>query len=314
MSLLVQSEVQGLLDKLLGDTGRLRKGNNLTYRCPFCQHRKRKFEVCVDPPFMWACWVCHESGKSIKYLCKKMNASPAIFRELEKIGIKEHAHVEKKEDESEALKLPPDFKSLANDDGSREYREARRYSIKRGITPYDVIKYNLGYCTQGRWKNRIIFPSYDKDNNLNFFTGRSYYDNVYLKYDNCDADRDLIAFENMVDFNFPINLVEGPLDAIAVKRNVIPLLGSYLSPKLKMILAMQKPETNIILDPDAVKYALEIAEFLLSNDIKTKLVMVGKKDDPKIDAGKLGFEKVTKLVKETEYLDFGGIMKLRLGF
>jgi DNA primase len=233
---------------------------------------------------------------------------------LDSIGIKENEYTEKKlEEDASILRLPSEFKSLTNNDGSREYKEAKRYAKKRGITPYDVIKYNLGYCAFGRFRNRIIFPSYDKDNNLNFFTGRSYYDEVYLKYDNCDASRDLIGFENMVDFGYPINLVEGPLDAIAVKRNVIPLFGTYLSSKLKTALLSHKPEVNIILDPDAVKHSLEMADFLLSNGIKTKLVLVGKKDEPKTDAGKLGFKKITQLIKETEYLDFIGVMRLRLG-
>jgi DNA primase len=308
MDLLKQSELQGLLELTFREKGLLRKGNNLVMYCPFCHHRKRKLEICLDAPRKWHCWVCHTKGRGIKNLFVKMNVSASTFNELERIGLKEadYKHVEKIIEEV-TLSLPNEFQTLAINDGSREYRTALRYAIKRGITAYDVIKHNLGYCSQGRWRNRIIFPSYDKENNLNFFTGRSYYDDVYLKYDNCDVPKDIIGFENLVDFKFPVNLVEGPLDAIAVKRNVIPLFGTYLSSKLKMYLITHKPEVNLILDPDAVIHALDAAEFLLSNGLKVKLVIVSGKD-----AGELGFRKISQLIKETEYLDFGRIMRLRL--
>jgi DNA primase len=307
--LLQQSELQGLLDKALKEPGRLRKGANLQYYCPFCQHRKRKLEICLDAPRKWHCWVCHAKGHGIKNLFIKMNVDASLFNELDRLGLKESEYRPiKQEGQRPVLMLPNEFISLAANDGSRAYRQAIRYAMKRGITPYDVIKYNLGYCTEGRWRDRIIFPSYDIDNNLNFFTGRSYYENVYLKYDNCDAEKDIIGFENMVDFNYPISLVEGPLDAIAVKRNVIPLFGTYLSNKLQLALAIHKPEVNIVLDPDAVKLSLGIAEFLLSNNISTKLVIVNGKD-----AGELGFAKISQEIKETDYLDFRQIMRLRLG-
>jgi len=238
-----------------------------------------------------------------------MNVEDIVFRELDKLGLKEEVYqpTENVEASEVILDLPPDFRSLTIKDDTREYKQAVRYAIKRGITAHDVIKYNLGYCTVGRFKDRIIFPSYDKNNRLNFFTGRSYYDDVYLKYDNCDVSKDVVGFENMIDFNYPVSLVEGPLDAIAVKRNVSPLFGTYLSKKLKMVLVENQTEVNLILDPDAVKLSLDIADFLLSVGLKLKLVEVRNGD-----AGSMGFRKITQLIKETDYLDFTGIMRLRL--
>jgi hypothetical protein len=230
------------------------------------------------------------------------------MKELEAIGIKEHAytHIDT-DDQSFELRLPDEFQSLMAIEDTREFREAKRYASRRKITRDDIIKHNIGYCSRGRWRNRLIFPSYDADNNLNFFTGRSYYDDAWLKYDNCDASKDIIGFENTVDFRFPVNLVEGPLDAIAVKRNVIPLFGTYLSEKLKIALVTHKPDVNLILDPDALKHALDLANWLLSNGIATKLVVVQGKD-----AGEMGFARISQLIRETNYLDFGRVMELRL--
>jgi hypothetical protein len=308
LDLLKQSELQGVLDKAFSENGLSRTGNNFTYHCPFCSHRKRKLEVCFESPFLWQCWVCHCKGRGIRNLLIKMKCSSALMKEFEAIGIKETINrpiSDKKE--VPILKLPDEFKSLMAIEDTREFREAKRYASRRKITNEDVIKHNIGYCTIGRWKNRIIFPSYDKNNILNFFTGRSYYEDVYLKYDNCDAPKDIIGFENMVDFKFPVNLVEGPLDAIAVKRNVIPLFGTWPSQKLKTELIRYKPEVRIILDLDAKKQALNIAEWLLSAGVKVKLIEMKEKD-----AGVMGFSKISQLIRETDYLDFSRIMRLRL--
>ena len=39
----------------------------------------------------------------------------------------------------------------------------------------DVIRYNLHYCLNGIYQNRIIIPSYDSNGQLNYFVGRDFY-------------------------------------------------------------------------------------------------------------------------------------------
>ena len=85
MSSLKTSEITSLINKVLKESGRLRKGGNLTYHCPFCNHRKRKLEVCVDEPYVWHCWTCDAKGRGLFYLFKKANASQDIFAKLESI-------------------------------------------------------------------------------------------------------------------------------------------------------------------------------------------------------------------------------------
>lgn len=238
-----------------------------------------------------------------------MNVDNSVYKKLEQIGLKENtvSQEAKEVDEKPALTLPVEFRSLLDRDDSREWRDAMRYVKKRKITPYDIVKHGIGYCSEGRYRNRLIFPSYDLNNKLNFFTGRSYYDDVYLKYDNCDSHKNIIGFENMVDFRYPISLTEGALDAIAVRRNVIPLFGTYPSPMLKLALIINKPEVNVILDPDAVTHAITISKFLIQIGLKVKLIDCGNSDP-----NKLGFENISKIIKETDYLDFGSLTKLRL--
>jgi DNA primase len=322
MSSLQTTELTSLLNKTFKESGRLRKGNNLQYHCPFCHHHKMKMEVCLDDPHNWHCWVCNAKGRGIYWLFKRMNVTSDILDKVRDndryIGHKPNlsefdsmilslktGEVEK--EKIEILNLMPEFKSLAENDGSFEYKHAINYAKKRKLSFCDIIKYNIGYCAKGPFANRLVFPSYDKDNNLNFYSCRSYYDDGY-KYKNSEFSKNMIGFENLVDFDFPIYLCEGALDAIALKRNAIPLFGKTTSRKLKQaIVESNCPEVNIVLDDDALQDSLKIAEYIHSIGRVAKIVKL-KGKDPNV----LGFEKTFEEIRNTEMLDFKSRIELRL--
>ena len=115
MSLLVQSSIEGILDRAFKEKGKLRAGNNLSYHCPFCFHRKRKMEVCLEEPYPFHCWTCDTKGFGISRLVNKMNCSSVIKDELKKLNLREDSTVVKKEiisGEIPPLILPDGFKSL----------------------------------------------------------------------------------------------------------------------------------------------------------------------------------------------------------
>ena len=97
----------------------------------------------------------------------------------------------------------------------------------------------------------------------------------YFKYKNPETTKDIIFFENLINWSQPIVLCEGVFDAIAIKRNAIPILGRGLSHSLlKKILSSDLEDIYIALDKDAFKKALEYTEQFLnmgfdaySNDI-----------------------------------------------
>jgi len=77
----------------------------------------------------------------------------------------------------------------------------------------------------------------------------------------------------------PVVLVEGMFDAIAVRRNCVPLLGKILSDKLKQTLVSKKPPmVYVMLDEDAQKEALRIEGYLKSVNVNVKLVVPTGKD------------------------------------
>ncbi len=312
------------VDKTLKQSGRKRKDNNLQYFCPFCNHHKRKLEVRVEKPYQWHCWVCNAKGVGLFSLLKKLKSNPSEFDALEKIlGVSEPKYIPTEsfddqllfdlegkdgQEEKEGLTFPGEFKSLFNNDGSFAYKHASSYAKRRKITNSDILKYNIGYCSKGPFADRLVFPSYDADNNLNFYSCRSYYDANAFKYKNSECSKDIIGFENLVDLSYPIYLCEGALDAISLRRNAIPLFGKTMSPKLKAaIVSSSCPEINIVLDDDALKSSIEIADYLLSLGKKVKLITL-KGKDPNV----LGFEKTMEEINKTEYLDFSRLMMLKL--
>ena len=96
-------------------------------------------------------------------------------------------------------------------------RHALAFLKKRNITESDIIKYNIGYCSTGKYRNRIVIPTYSKDGTLNYFTARSFEPDSTYKYMNPETSRDVIANEHLINWNIPIILCEGLFDAMAIK-------------------------------------------------------------------------------------------------
>jgi hypothetical protein len=115
-----------------------------------------------------------------------------------------------------------------------------------------------------------------------------------MKYKNPPVNRDVIVFEDMINWNEPITLVEGVFDSFSVKRNAIPMLGKFLLNKLKnKIRERGVKEINIMLDSDAISDSTKHADYFIKNGIKVKNIIPSDKD-----AGELGFIKVNDLIKK----------------
>ena len=306
---MVNELLVNLVNTVLGAGKRTARGNQ-AYHCPFCNHHKPKLEVNFTEnkkgfnPFQ--CWVCGKKGKTIRSLFKALKVSPDKFIELGKL-VKTGSHVEDVIVEN-IVELPKEFMPLFPDDKTIKWKQAYYYLKSRGITNDDIIKYNIGYCTFGRYQNMIIIPSYDKDGTLNYFTGRSFEQDPFVKYRNPECSRDIIPFELFINWDSPLILCEGPFDAIAIKRNAIPLLGKNIqSTLLKRIVQSTVKKIYIALDTDAIKQSLKHCEYLLNQGKEVYLVDMQDKDP-----GEMGFENFTKLIQETYPLTLSGLLEKKL--
>ena len=215
------------------------------------------------------------------------------------------------EDEKVELRLPSEFKSLLKVPKGKinpVYRKALKYAEDRGITTDDIRKYNIGYCDSGHYTNRIIIPSYDCENRLNYFIARSVFSEEKFKYKNPPVSKNVIMFENQINWDEPITLVEGVFDAMAVKRNAIPLLGKFIPKKLNDIIYKHGVSNiNILLDEDAQEQALYYTMQFQNQGITTKNIKPSDKD-----ASEMGFSQVNSKLKETEETGFGDIISQKL--
>ena len=73
------------------------------------------------------------------------------------------------------------------------------------------------------------------------------------------------------------------------------------------LLEYDVPMVNVLLDNDAIADSIKICEFLIKNNIKTKLIIL-KDKDPSI----MGFEKTWELIDSCDTIDFEKLFKLKV--
>ena len=298
----------GSIENILGKSSK-RARDNYAFHCPFCNHRKPKLEINMatneEGKNFWECWVCQTRGRTIRSLLYQLKTPTEQTAEILKY-LPKGAQVEYKQ--PSVLELPKEYQPLYSaSKTSIPANIVRNYLYERGLTDSDFIKYGIGYCTTGEYGGRVIIPSYTQSGQLNFFVARTH-DGNYFKYKNPEASKDIIFFESFINWNTPIVLCEGVFDAIAIRRNAIPILGKSLSTSLyKKIITNKVQDIYIALDTDARDRALEIGEKFLNQGKRVFLVNL-----PDKDPSDMGFKAFTEHIQNAEELDLSGIMMHKL--
>jgi len=298
----------GSIENLLGKSHKRARANH-AFHCPFCNHRKPKLEINMatnekghNP---WECWVCQTKGRTIRSLLKQLNTpkdqAALILKYLPKGSEIEYTG-------TSIVELPKEYQRLDEATNTSVVANlVKKYLYDRGLTDNDFIKYGIGYCTSGEYGGRVILPSYSGSNRLNYFVGRSF-DGNYFKYKNPESSKDIIFYENLINWDCPIILCEGVFDAIAIRRNAIPILGKSISNELwRKILTSKLTDIYIALDLDAQDAALKMAEKFIAAGFRVFLIEL-----PGKDPSEMGFQDFTKLVQNAIELDFSKIMLQKL--
>ena len=298
-----------LVNSVLG-SGKPTARNNYAYHCPFCNHSKPKLEINLtenkEGNNPWHCWACDIRGKTIYHLFKKLKTPSDKIDEVKSL-ISSSNSIKETQSHTE-ISLPNEYISLSVPSNDIISKHALVYLKKRGITEKDIIKYNIGYCKSGLYNNMIILPTYDEYGKLNYFTARSFEKEPYIKYKNPLVSRDIIPNEHLINWNIPVILCEGLFDAIAIKRNAIPLLGKSIQRNLmKKLITSMVNKIYIALDKDAIKQSLNFCEKLLAEGKEVYLVDLEEKDP-----SDLGFKRFTKLIQNTFPLTYYDLMEKKL--
>ena len=235
----------------------------VSFDCPVCSHEIKGLEygdgkgnLEVNYKYnVYKCWVCAETH----------GTHGSIYKLIKRFGNKKHLknyellRPEQTEDGSnrvyKPVKLPNEFIPFKDASTGLKmtpyYKQAYNYIKKRNITDLMLQIYNIGFCYKGIYENRIIIPSYDEDNRINYFIARSYLNNTKMKYKNPEAQKEIIIFnEKLINWNETIYIVEGAFDSIFIP-NAIPMLGKFMSEHLFKKLYDNAKKIVIVLDPDA---------------------------------------------------------------
>jgi DNA primase len=316
---MINYDLLNLLEKVLGK-GRRTSGNNYAFFSPFITHYKPKLEIDLtvnnnaDNP--WHCWVSNAKGRDIRGLFKKIKkVDKQDYDQLYKIlGTRKLYVNDDNSNEYEKLVLPIEFIRLSDYSKTTdkllkiELTKAITYLKHRGLTKVDILRYDIGYCSDGKYAGRIIIPSYDSNYELNYFVSRTIYEDELYKHKNPKVSKDVIGFESFINWNEPITLVEGAFDAITARYNVIPLFGKTLSNLLKeKILLRNPPKVIVALDNDAKSDALYISNYLIKEGINVSMVNMEKKD-----INEMGFYEFTTKKKNALPMDSFDIIKERI--
>lgn len=259
-----------ILEDILGDyRSHNEYSGQISFDCPVCSYDlkgldhgdgKGNLEINYIQN-VYKCWACgdvNDTHGSVHKLIKKHGNQ----KQLKKYELLMPDEREGTIKVYKKVKLPKEFTSFKTASQglklTHHYRRALAYLRSRNITDEMINRFNIGFCYTGEYANRIIIPSYDADENLNYFIGRSYETKTKFKYKNPEAQKDIIIFnEYLINWLKPIYIVEGAFDSIFLP-NSIPMLGKVMSEQLFSLLYQKAYEIIVVLDPDAIDNAEKI--------------------------------------------------------
>lgn len=234
----------------------------ISFSCPVCSYDikgldhldgKGNLEINYHSE-VYKCWSCHETHDTrghLHFLVQKYGSS----KQLKKYELLMPEPTEEQQKKYAKVRLPKEFILFRSASSglkmTPQYKRAYNYLKQRNVNDEMIDRFNMGFCYEGEYINRIVIPSFDSEGNLTYFTARSYETKPKLKYKNPEAQKEIIIYnEHLIDWDQPIYIVEGPFDSIFLP-NAIPMLGKKMSDLLFNTLYDKAKKIIIVLDGDA---------------------------------------------------------------
>lgn len=299
----MEESVLNLLYTFLGSYGK-HSGEWYSFNCPECAaekgvkaDNKYNLEVKIDLTVKgcggYHCWRCKDTNGTkgtLVSLFKKYASKTVLdefkqivndFREAKKYELFDGSGVIPDEFiEDNEFYLPEGFKPIREND--KYAADVKQYLLKRGIDDKIIKKYNIGYIGNNpsvhfSLRNRVVIPSYDAFDSLNYWVGRDYTGKNKIRYKNPKAEKTQFIFnEGKINWYEPITLVEGPFDHIVVP-NSIPLLGKTLDKDYllyKTLIQRSRSLIYILLDDDALYNAKKIYKLLENSELSGRIRLI----------------------------------------
>lgn len=274
-----------ILETFLGDARKHNESSGqIAFDCPVCSAErglsngdgKGNLEVNYTDG-VYKCWVCsgtHGTHGTIGKLIYEhgtknaMNEYNLIKPDYEYLRmVRDNQVVEKV-----IVTLPEGYKRLTTCSKFQwKYSEVMTYLKDRGITKEMIDRYDIGFTTEGKYHDRVIIPSYDKEGVLDYYIARGFSKWTRPKYLNPEAEKMGVIFNSrFISLDATIYLVEGVFDHMVIP-NSIPMLGKVLSDELLMFLRGARANIVVVLDNDAIEDAKGLYQELNVSVLRNKL-------------------------------------------
>jgi hypothetical protein len=297
-----------ILEDILGRHYKV--SSEFLFHCPKCNHHKKKLSVNIEKD-KFKCWICEYSGSTIYRLVRRLGNFKQQQQWEEFTGkvdlssFDQQVHdalngTKETFDAAQHTPLPEEFISLTGKNLPSSAAPALKFLINRGVTTEDLLKWKMGYCTTGKYANRVVFPSFDSRGAVNYFVARTYKNSSWKKYTNPPAGKDIVFNELYVDWNNDLSLVEGVLDAV-VAGNAIPILGSSLHENSKLFKEIVRHDTPIYiaLDADAEKKCMKLIKKLLTFGVELYKIDIS----PYSDVGEMSKQEYAERMAAAKLMD-----------
>lgn len=223
---------------------------------------------------VYKCWACGETHGTHGPLGKLFDGY-ATKSQKKVYNLIKPEELKQEEKKKVRLRLPEGFTTF-KDSNPRfiPHIEAYKYLQSRGITDEIIEKYRIGYTATGDYAYRIVVPSYDTENILNYFVARAWVPKK-MKYKNPPVPKDEIIFgESAIDWKKDVYLCEGVFDSFFLP-NPIVMLGKKMS-KLLFETLYSKAEGNIIIctDGDAFQDGFRLYHELNGGKLYNKIKLI----------------------------------------
>lgn len=212
--------------------------------------------------------------------------------------------------EAKPLYLPEGFRIL-NIGQSQVAKSIRGYVKSRGFVISELSKHGIGYATKGAYFGYLIIPFYYRGQ-LRYYNARNVIGQG-PRYNNPNKDITGVGKEFII-FNYDalgmyrsVYICEGALNALTIGDRGIATMGKAISGyQVNELLKSSCERFIILLDPDAKKYAINLALKLVAyKKVKVVFLPEGK------DVNDLGRKETLRLVYQTRYQSYQDLIQIR---
>lgn len=218
------------------------RGNEIRVNCPFCGDTNMKGTLWLTNTYRWCytCWraSCQCSDHGILATKWLKQTSPSMYDEYVE-ELKSMAHKDKKDldilkqyielKKAEDAKRQKEELELAIAKDRKEARFFKRITTpgvnqeaaisycKKRMIPEEVWSKFL-YADEGKYRNRVIIPFYNRDGKIAFFQGRTLEKDNDIKYLS-RVGRTALYNYDWLDKSKPVAVLEGPIDSLFLENS-----------------------------------------------------------------------------------------------